>query len=290
MGSSQSLSQSELYALFSEVDVNNSDSLDLSEVSRLCQLIWTKEGMSSTLPAQVAQTVFDLLDLDGDGVITRQEFELLVEEVYTDRKNLVPGKQSSWLGFLGVPDPLDSSDPPSLVPDLQEELPSPEPERLDTKKKKTRKKLDDLSDHDSDVSSVKSQASSVSMPEEVRENPEIPAEPEGGGGWFSGISSYFQDQKISDSPAKALVDKVKEDKAVEQETGPFWRNLLGDRKKEEIPVPAGPVAVAVVPLRQFLMTQPQMTATERALKYATRPVRPWPVDIAPLWQPPVQKW
>ena len=313
MGNTQSLSQEELYSLFNDVDVNHSDTLDLSEVSKLCQLIWSKEGLSNTpLPERLAQTVFDLLDLDGDGVITRQEFELLVEEVYADRKKYAQAGEDEaqpggLLNFLGVPGTKDPS--PAVDAD-----PSPAAAEI---KKKNRKKIDEISEPGSEISEKPKTAEGLSdsesssfspPPRSVKSEEEVSAMEEGG--WFGGISSYFQTRSsdqptISDQKPATVPSKV--DKEVEQEAAPFWRRLFESKKEPQSSDPGSkggsppsPVVapVAVVPLRQFLLTQPQISVTERALRFNApstsikplRPVRPWPVDIAPLWRPPMEKW
>jgi hypothetical protein len=301
---SSSLSQADLYALFNEVDANSSDSLDLDEVKRLCQLIWVKEGLKAALPDHVAQTVFDLLDLDGDGSITRQEFELLVEEVYADRKNLVSDAtdtDNSWLGFLGLSSLVSKGEEP-LESELElatEEFP------VKPTKKKPRKKIEETeynSDKDEEISaSSTSPAPSVSsfFPDEsIKVESDISDHPtrDQTGGWFGGITNFFKD-KVSDSPKKPEEKPavIKIDKEVEQESAPFWRRLLEVKKNEEpemISASAVQAPVAVLPLRQFLLMHPQISVTERALRahQSKRPVRPWPADMAPLWSPPVQKW
>lgn len=304
MGSTEStLSQSELYSLFDQVDLNASDTLDLDEVKQLCLLIWTKEGLTSPLPPNLPKTVFELLDLDGDGVITRQEFELLVEEVYNDRKKFADSSDS-WLNFFGI-------SAPSLAPEnpIDDELAiplDPEPDPASEAKvvvvKKKRKKFEEISDHSPSEASEVSNSIAEEAPEE-NEAEEAAAKEEGvgvvGGGWLSGISSFFQSsspEAQATATKAASVKAEKKDAAVEQESAPFWRHLF-EKKEQGVVVVQAPVqetseaAVRMVPLRQFLLTQPQMSVTERALRsQQRRPVRPWPVDIAPLWQGPVMRW
>ena len=130
---SSSLPRDELLGLFDKVDANRSGTLDTQEVAVLCQLIWEREGQRSKLPPSIGEKVFTLLDSDGDGVITHDEFEALVEEVYNDRKSIADeggaqlDPESSWLGFLGVasmfgdpsPKPVEEDDPEQILKDQQ---------------------------------------------------------------------------------------------------------------------------------------------------------------------------
>jgi len=102
--------------------------------------------------------VFELLDSDGDGVITHDEFEMLVEEVYNDRSHIINDagvkfvEGGSWLGFLGLggndnPEEEEAAKPPEGVVD-PDEIETVKPQK---KAKRVREKMQESEDDEKQI-------------------------------------------------------------------------------------------------------------------------------------------
>jgi hypothetical protein len=110
MGAAESTFDGNLDDLILQFDKDHNDCLSLDEIKELCLYIWEKEKMPGKPPKQLAKNVFDLLDADGDGNVTREEFQLLFDEVWKERQSIVEDsggvKQTSttdsWLGYFGL--------------------------------------------------------------------------------------------------------------------------------------------------------------------------------------------
>ena len=270
------LPREELLVLFDKVDADKSGTLDHAEVQALCQLLWEKEKQSGKIPNKVGNSVFQLLDSDGDGIITHDEFELLVEEVYNDRSHIIEdagvklGETSSWLGFLGIsqqskPEDDDDDEPTTSKNDVDPDaiIEAVKPTKSESKPRKVRPKKEDSEESEKSEQSPKSgseeqSSKSSSESESVHSDPpprkskkkkppkesssdEEPAPaiveaPPESSSWLSNL--------FSSSPADPKAKTA--DKAVDQESRSFWQSWT-ESKPEPAPPATLPAATREVP-------------------------------------------
>ena len=279
------LPREELLILFDQVDTDKSGTLDHGEVQALCQLIWEKEKQSGKIPKKVGNSVFALLDNDGDGIITHDEFELLVEEVYNDRSHIIEDAGvkldtgSSWLGFLGISqgskDDDDEEAAPAATNDIDPDaiIEAVQPTRTEAKPRKVRAKKEESeeSDHKSEKSDRKSESEPSSKSSSESESVAEPAP----------RKSKRKKPKTPPSEAEeAAPAPLKNEAPPEPESSSWFSNLFSGSTGQK-----GPTAEKAVDQesRSFWQswTEPKPEAAPATLPAATRQVPDWPATNGP---------
>lgn len=103
--------------IWREFDKDNSGTMDPQEVELMLQTLWKRYGVQRPLSKEFINALMAELDVSGDGIVSREEFVDVAEELWDVRDELFAQTAvvGSAAGDLGLPDQTDPASPSGEV-------------------------------------------------------------------------------------------------------------------------------------------------------------------------------
>mmetsp|Transcript_145411 Transcript_145411/g.268144 ORF Transcript_145411/g.268144 Transcript_145411/m.268144 type:complete len:221 (+) Transcript_145411:130-792(+) len=109
--------------IWKEFDRDNSGTMDPQEVEQMLQTLWKRYGVQRPLSKEFINALMAELDVNGDGIVMREEFIEVAEELWDERDELFAQTAVVSLAGAGLPEAPEGPSGEAEEPGLHDKDP-----------------------------------------------------------------------------------------------------------------------------------------------------------------------